>query len=86
MGRTVYLIPGGVPHTREYIDCVSVCRFKLHRVPGAQQNRVHGFHGLGTDFTAKHVDRHDGQHVRARNRTERKRMDETSRCPPTGPR
>lgn len=55
----------------------SVRGFELYGVPRAQQNCVYGFHGVGAYFVAQHVNSHDGQYVRARNRTERKGMDET---------
>lgn len=54
-----------------------VCRFELYGVPGAQQNGVHDFHGVGADLVAQHVNRHDGQHLRSRDWTKREGMDET---------
>lgn len=51
--------------------------FELHRVSCAKQDRIHRFYGVGTHFVTEHVNSHDGQHVRARDRTKRKGMDET---------
>lgn len=52
---------------------------KLYRVPGTQQDRFYDFHGVGADPVAEHVNRNDGKYLRARNRTEREGMDETSK-------
>jgi hypothetical protein len=55
----------------------SVRGFELYRIPRAQQNCVYDFYGVGAHFIAQHVNSYDGKHLRARNRTERKGMDET---------
>lgn len=64
-------------YTYVVFDVFSVRGFELHCVPGAQQNRVYGFHGVSAHLIAQHVNSYDGKHVRARHRTERKGMDET---------
>lgn len=52
---------------------------KQNKLSKSQQDGICHLHGPRANLTAQHADSHDGQHVRARDRAERKGMGETGR-------